>query len=83
MWLFQAWNRGFVRMLKIFSIGQTTIALPPVYFPFIGPILNRDAFMRSTLADGDRYRLLHQGDLFTTTVRRSTYKSRIGTIKGG
>ena len=83
MWLSQGCSRGFVRMLRTFFIGRTTIALPPVYFPFIGPILNRDAFMRTTLREGDRYRLLQQGDLFTTTVRLSTYKSPVLRTRRG
>jgi len=83
MWLSRVLRRGCVRMLRTFSTGRTTIALPPVYFPFIGPVLNRDAFMRTTLREGDPYRLLLQGDLFTTTVRRSTYKSKTQKTNSG
>jgi len=83
MWLSRVWSRGSGRTLRTFCGGRTTIALPPVYFPFIGPILNRDAFMRTILREGDPYRLLHQGDLFTTAVRRSTYKSPVQRTRRG
>jgi len=83
MWLSRALRRGCVRMQRIFYGSRTATVLPPVYFPFIGPILNRDAFMKTTLREGDRYRLLHQGDLFTTTVRLSTYKSKIQKTSSG
>jgi len=83
MWLSRPLRRGCVRMRRIFFGGRTTTVLPPASFPFFGPVLNRDAFMRTTLREGDPYRLLHQGDLFTNTVRHSTYKSRIHPIKSG
>jgi len=83
MWLSRVWRRGCGAMRRIFFTGPTTIALPPVYFPFIGPVLNRDAFMRTTLRVGDPYQLLHQGDLFTTGVRLSTSRCRIHWTRNG
>jgi len=83
MWVSRALRRGCVRMRRIFSIGRTTTVLPPVSFPFIGPVLNRDAFMRTTLREGDRYRLLQQGDLFTSSDRLLTCQSQMPKTKSG
>jgi len=83
MWLSRVLRRGCVRMQRIFYGSHTNTVLPPVYFPFIGPVLNRDAFMRTTLREGDRYRLLQQGDLFTTGVKHSTSMFPLKPTKHG
>jgi len=82
-WLSRAWYRGCVRTRKICSGLRTIMGWDHPFSAYTGVIPHSDDYTRPIDPDGQLYLPLHRGDLFTTTVRRSTYVSKIQETNSG
>ena len=83
MWLSRVWYRGCVRMRRIFSGLRTVTGWDHPFSAYTGVIPTRDGYTRRIWRVGHPRLQLRRGDLYTPTVKRSTYKSKIEETNNG
>jgi len=83
MWLSQVWNRGYDRMRKIFCGLLTITGWARPFSAYTEAFLPSAASTGHIVRAGDPHQQLRQGDLFTTTVRLSTSRSKTPETNSG
>jgi len=83
MWLSQAWNRGSVRMRKIFSGLRTITGWDHPFSASSGVLLPKDDYTKPTSLEGQLSLPLPRAEVSTTTAMPSISKWRIPMTKDG
>jgi len=83
MWLSRVLSRGSVRMRRICCGLRMRMGWDHPFSAYTAPIPNKAGSIRLIDLDVPSSPLPLQVDLFTTTVRRSTFKSNIRRTSSG
>lgn len=83
MWLSQAYNRGFVRMRRIFYGMRDITGWDHPFSAFIGLWHSSDAYTKPIFQDAQIPLQLHPVKVSTTSEKPLTWRSRSQRISGG